>query len=166
VATAGEEFDIRPIAPCEARRIEAGIFNYGSDITLADTPFHVTGMERLVEVQDQDYLGKERLERLRTEGVDRKLVGMILEGDQLRAELSEVWPAFSDGRQVGRVTDAVWSPGLEQNIGYVWVPIELAEPGTRLEVVSENGVELEAVVHALPFVDPQKKVPAQSLKTA
>jgi glycine cleavage system aminomethyltransferase T len=60
----------------------------------------------------------------------------------------------------------VWSPGLEQNIGYVWVPIELAEPGTRLEVVSENGVELEAVVHALPFVDPQKKVPAQSLKTA
>jgi aminomethyltransferase len=166
VATAGEEFDIRPIAPCEARRIEAGIFNYGSDITLADTPFHVTGMERLVEVQDQDYLGKERLERLRTEGVDRKLVGMILEGDQLRAELSEVWPAFSDGRQVGRVTDAVWSPGLEQNIGYVWVPIELAEPGTRLEVVSENGVEFEAVVHALPFVDPQKKVPAQSLKTA
>ena len=166
VATAGEEFDIRPIAPCEARRIEAGIFNYGSDITLADTPFHVTGMERLVEVQDQDYLGKERLERLRTEGVDRKLVGMILEGDQLRAELSEVGPAFSDGRQVGRVTDAVWSPGLEQNIGYVWVPIELAEPGTRLEVVSENGVELEAVVHALPFVDPQKKVPAQSLKTA
>lgn len=166
VATAGEEFDIRPIAPCEARRIEAGIFNYGSDITLADTPFHVTGMERLVEIQDQDYLGKERLERLRTEGVDRKLVGMILEGDQLRAELSEVWPAFSDGRQVGRVTDAVWSPGLEQNIGYVWVPIELAEPGTRLEVVSENGVELEAVVHALPFVDPQKKVPAQSLKTA
>ena len=30
---AGEEFNIRPIAPCEARRIEAGIFNYGSDIT-------------------------------------------------------------------------------------------------------------------------------------
>jgi aminomethyltransferase len=166
VAAAGEEFEIRPIAPCEARRIEAGIFNYGSDITLDDTPFHVTGMERLVEVQDQDYLGKERLERLRSEGVDRKLVGMVLEGDQLRAELSEVWPAFSDGRQVGRVTDAVWSPGLEKNIGYVWVPIELAEPGTRLQVVTEGEVELEAVVSSLPFVDPQKKVPAQSLKTA
>jgi aminomethyltransferase len=91
---------------------------------------------------------------------------MVLEGDQLRAELSEVWPAFSDGRQVGRVTDAVWSPGLEKNIGYVWVPIELAEPGTRLQVVTEDEVELEAVVSSLPFVDPQKKVPAQSLKTA
>ena len=40
---AGEEFAIRPIAPNEARRVEAGIFNCGSDITLADTPFHVIG---------------------------------------------------------------------------------------------------------------------------
>ena len=39
VHAAGEEFEIRPIAPCEARRIEAGIFNYGSDITLADRAF-------------------------------------------------------------------------------------------------------------------------------
>ena len=52
-----------PIAPCEARRIEAGIFNYGSDITLGDTPFHVMGLERLVEEQPQDYIGKDALER-------------------------------------------------------------------------------------------------------
>jgi aminomethyltransferase len=164
VAAAGEEFDIRPIAPCEARRIEAGIFNYGSDMTLDDTPFHVSGMERLVEQQDQDYLGKAALERIRETGVDRKLVGMFLEGDQLRAELSEYWPAFSDGREVGRVTDAVWSPGLEKNIGYVWVPIDLSAPGTRLEVLTEDGVGLGAVVAGVPFVDPQKKAPAQALQ--
>ena len=164
VAEAGEEFGIIPIAPCEARRIEAGIYNYGSDMTLDDTPFHVTGLERLVEAQEQDYLGKEALEHLRETGVDRKLVGMVLDGDELRAELSQVWPVFYDGRQVGRVTDAVWSPGLEQNIGYMWVPIDLAGPGTRVEVVTEHGDELGAVAAALPFVDPQKRVPAQSLK--
>jgi aminomethyltransferase len=65
---------------------------------------------------------------------------------------------------VGRVTDAVWSPGLEQNIGYMWVPIALAGPGTRVSVVTEHGDELAAVVTSLPFVDPQKKVPAQSLR--
>jgi aminomethyltransferase len=166
VAAAGEEFDIRPIAPCEARRIEAGIFNYGSDMTLDDTPFHLSGLERLVEVQDQEYVGKDRLEALRVEGVDRKLVGIYLEGEQLRAELSEPWAAFSDGREVGRVTDAVWSPGLEKNIGYVWVPIELTAPGARLDIVAEDGSEAQAIVAALPFMDPQKKVPAQSLKTA
>src|SRR4029079_8266108 len=46
---AGKPHGIRPIAPCEARRIEAGIFNYGSDMTIADTPFHVMGLERLLE---------------------------------------------------------------------------------------------------------------------
>jgi aminomethyltransferase len=65
IAGAGDEFGIRPIAPCEARRIEGGIFNYGSDMTLTDTPFHVMGLERLVEDQPQDYLGKAALERLR-----------------------------------------------------------------------------------------------------
>ena len=55
VAAAGEEFGIRPAAPCEARRIEAGIFNYGSDMTIDDTPLHVMGLERLVEDQPQDY---------------------------------------------------------------------------------------------------------------
>ncbi|MGH3667582.1 MAG: glycine cleavage T C-terminal barrel domain-containing protein, partial [Acidimicrobiia bacterium] len=164
VAAAGEEFAIRPIAPCEARRIEAGIFNYGSDMTLDDTPLHVSGMERLVEPQDQDYLGKEALEHVRETGVDRKLVGMILEGDQLRAELSQPWPVLSGGVEVGRVTDAVWSPGMEQNIGYMWVPIELADPGTRVDVVTEDGEELTAIAASLPFVDPQKKVPAQTLE--
>lgn len=163
VAAAGEEFAIRPIAPCEARRIEAGIFNYGSDITLADTPLHVSGMERLVEPQGQDYLGKAALAGLAETGVDRKLVGIFLEADQLRAELSEVWPVFSEDRLVGRVTDAVWSPGLEKNIGYAWVPIELVNPGTRLVVLSENGEEITATTTTLPFVDPQKKVPAQKL---
>ena len=163
VAAAGEEFDIRPIAPCEPRRIEAGIFNYGSDITLADTPLHVTGMERLVEPQGQDYLGKEALVRLARSGVDRQLVGVYLEGGELRAELSQEWPVFAGDSEVGRVTDAVWSPGLERNIGYMWVPIEYAEPGTHLQVVTEDGDELAATASNLPFVDPQKRLPSQRL---
>ena len=43
IMAAGEEYAIRPISPNEARRVEAGIFNWGSDISLKDTPFHVTG---------------------------------------------------------------------------------------------------------------------------
>jgi glycine cleavage system aminomethyltransferase T len=163
VAEAGEEFGIRPIAPCEARRIEAGIFNYGSDIGLTDTPWHVMGLERLVEEQPQDYIGKAALEGLRTTGVDRKLVGIELQGDELRAELSEVWRAYHDGREVGRLTDAVWSPGLEKNIGYVWVPIELSQPGTRLDVETEDGVHIEGITAAIPFVDPRKERPAAAL---
>ena len=162
---AREEHDIRPIAPSEARRIEAGIFNWGSDMTLRDTPFHVMGLERLVEQQTQDYIGKDALERVRAEGVDRKLVGIEFdEGDPLPG-IASIWPAFHEGREVGRVTAAVWSPGLERNIGYVWVPIELAEPGQRLEVESEHEI-LTGSTAIIPFVDPAKERPAQPLTQA
>ena len=164
VAEAGEEFGIKPIGPSEARRIEAGIFNYGSDMTIDDTPFHVMGLERLVEDQPQEYVGKDALERLRREGVDRKLVGIELEGAELRAELSEYWPAHHGGKRIGHVTDAIWSPGLERNIGYVWVPIGLAEPGTELDIETEDGEHLVGRTAALPFVDPRKERPAGSLR--
>jgi aminomethyltransferase len=163
VFEAGEEFGIRAVAPVEARRIEAGIMNYGSDMTLDDTPLHVMGLERLVEDQPQDYVCKEALEALRASGVDRKLVGVEWAGDELRAELTWFWPVVRDGEQVGRVTDAVWSPGLERNIGYAWVPIDLAEPGNRLDVESEHG-PLSVTTAAIPFVDPRKEVPAQNLR--
>ena len=164
IARAGEEFEIRPIAPCEARRIEGGIFNWGSDIRLGDTPLHVMGLERLVEEQSQDYIGKAALAELRATGVDRKLVGIELESDELRAEMSEYWDVYVDGEKVGHMTDAVWSPGLKKNIGYVWVPIGLAEPGTVLDVEAENGDHLVGRTAAIPFVDPKKEKPAASLK--
>jgi len=163
VAGAGEEFGIKPIAPCEARRIEGGIFNYGSDMTLDDTPLHVMGLERLVEDQPQDYMGKAALEALKAKGVDRKLVGLDLPGDQLRAELSRTWDVVRDGTTVGRVTDAVWSPGLERNIGFVWVPIDMAEPGTKLEIHTEHGTTIEGTTASIPFVDPRKNAPAAAL---
>ena len=164
IMAAGEEFAIRPIAPNEARRVEAGIMNCGSDFTLADTPFHITGLERLVEEQPQDYIGKEALERLRREGVDRKLVGIELDAEPITG-ITVTWPAHHGGRQVGRVTDAVWSPGLERNIGYVWVPIELATAGTRLDIESEHG-DMTGVTAEIPFVDPRKERPAQPLARA
>ena len=164
VFEAGEEHNIRPIAPCEARRIEAGIFNYNSDMTINNNPFEVSGLERLVEEQPQDYTGKKALEEIRKKGVSKKLVGVEIVGDELRAELSEVWPVYSGGKQVGYMTDAVFSPRLEKNIGYVWVPIELATPGTRIDIENEQGEKLVGTTAALPFVDPRKEVPAAPLK--
>jgi glycine cleavage system aminomethyltransferase T len=163
IMSAGEEFDIRPIAPNEARRVEAGIFNYGSDMTLRDTPFHVMGLERLVEEQSQDYIGKAALERIRREGVDRKLVGIRFDSDEPILGITRPWLASREGREVGQVTDAVWSPGLAANIGYVWVPVELAAPGTAIDVDSEHG-QMTGRTAAIPFVDPNKQRPAQSLR--
>jgi aminomethyltransferase len=159
IMEAGREYDIRPIAPCEARRIEAGIFNYRSDMTLENNPFEVTGLERLVDLdKEADYIGKEALARIRAEGVTRKLVGVEIPGEALPVELSHPWPVLRNDEPVGRVTDAIWSPRLERNIGYAWVPIDLARAGVRIQIHAPAG-PVEAIVATIPFLDPAKKVP-------
>jgi glycine cleavage system aminomethyltransferase T len=64
-----------------------------------------------------------------------------------------------NGRQIGHVTAAVYSPRLQKNIGYVWVPIELAEPGTALTLETEFGDTRDARVEMIPFIDPSKEIP-------
>ena len=159
IMEAGRPYDIRPIAPSEARRIEAGIFNYGSDMTIENNPFEVTGLERLVEPQAADYIGKEALEAIRARGVDRKLVGIEADGDALPFELSRKCIAFHRGEPAGTVTDLIWSPRLARNIGYVWVPIGLSQPGTPLEIEAPDGGRWPARTAAIPFLDPRKEVP-------
>ncbi len=159
VLEAGVPFDIRPTGPSDIRRMEAGIFNWGPDMNLSDNPFEVTGMERLVEPQAADYIGKAALERIRVEGVRRKLVGVEIGPERMREEQEEFWPVRADGRDVGHVTNAVWSPRLERNIGYAWVPIELAEVGTEVDVAWPFGDPAVARVAELPFIDPKKDIP-------
>ncbi len=159
VFEAGKPHQIRPIPPCEPRRIEAGIFNYGSDMRLENNPFEVSGLERLVELDAQaDFIGKQALAEIKKRGVSRKLVGVTMTGDALPWELTEFWPVHKDGEAVGHVTDAIWSPRLERNIGYAWLPIGLAAPGNQVTVMSPNGAQ-EATVTAIPFIDPNKATP-------
>ena len=157
VMAAGEPHQIRAIAPSDQRRLEAGIFNYGNDMGVEDTPFHVTGLERLVEFS-ADFIGKDTLQRVADAGVDRKLVGVEIGGEPFRLWLEEFWPVRHDGEVVGRLTSASHSFRLGKNIGYAWVPIALAEVGTALELVSPDG-PVPATVAPLPFWDPNKDVP-------
>ncbi len=161
VAQAGRPLGIRAIAPSEARRIEAGIFNYGSDMHVDDTPFHISGLEKFVELdQSADFIGRDALARIGREGVDRKLVGIDIAGDAMTDEgaLNDTWPVLDRGEPIGRVTAGAWSPRLERNIGYAWVPFSHAAPGTEVRLQSPTG-ERPATVAALPFWDPNKGIP-------
>jgi glycine cleavage system aminomethyltransferase T len=157
VMEAGRPYEIRAIAPSEQRRIEAGIFNYGSDMTIENNPFEISGMERLVEFS-ADFIGRATLERIAVQGVRRKLVGVEFGGEPFRMWLEDFWPVVRDGTAVGRLTSAGRSFRLEKNIGYAWVPAELAGSGTELELGSPSG-PVPAVTAALPFLDPGKDIP-------
>jgi glycine cleavage system aminomethyltransferase T len=102
-------------------------------------------------------MGKAALGRIRQEGVSRVLVGVELGGERISFNDSK-WPVIADGSTIGRVTSALYSPRLEKNIGYAWVPVSHSEPGTRLTVSASMG-SVDAVVVRMPFVDPAKEIP-------
>ena len=158
IMDAGAPYAIRPTGPSDIRRIEAGILNWGADMTIENNVYEV-GLERLVdESKDNSYIGRDALIRIRKEGVRRKLAGIEIEGGRIEFNPTK-WPLAASGKIIGRVTSAAWSPRLAKNIGYAMVPIAQAKPGTTLQVNMPGAGERKATVVAMPFIDPKKEIP-------
>ena len=87
---------------------------------------------------------------------------MNIDGDPLGMWLEDFWPVVdSDRAHVGRLVSASYSPRLECNMGFAWVPIGGSAEGTQIEISSPGG-PMTATVTALPFLDPEKAIPARS----
>ena len=154
IMDAGQEYRIAPTGPSDIRRIEAGILNYGVDMTLANNPYEV-GLERLVDLdKPEPFIGRDALRRADDDGVKRKLVGVELSGARLDLNMTR-WRVRAGDAPVGYVSSAVYSPRLKKNIGYAMVPVEKATAGTQLTVKTPGG-ERAAVVVPMPFIDPKK----------
>jgi len=166
VLEAGRPHGLEVIGPCHIRRIEGGILAFGADMWYENNPFevgyHYTWMVDLD--QEADFMGKRALKRIKEEGVKQKLVGVDIEGEPLGTyidnEMIDFFPAWSEGRKVGRVTSACYSPRLEKNIGFAMLPVEHAELGTELEVEAPSG-RVRARVVPMPHWDPTKEIPKQ-----
>jgi len=157
VLEAGKPFGIVPTGPSDIRRIEAGILNYGIDMTLENNPYEV-GLGWLVDLdKGADFIGKEALRRIKAQGVRRKLVGVEIEGPKLDLNMTR-WPVRRGRETIGFITSAVYSPRLKKNIGYAYVPAEHATLGTRLVAEVPHGDAAITVVRK-PFVDPEKDIP-------
>ncbi|MFO7156002.1 MAG: glycine cleavage system aminomethyltransferase GcvT [Pseudomonadota bacterium] len=111
-------------------RLEAAFCLYGNELTREYTPFEA-GLDWVVKLDKNDFVGKEALLRQRAEGVNRKLVGFTLED---RGIPRGGYPVLHDGREVGVVTSGTMSPTLKKPIGLAYVPAELASVGSTFEV--------------------------------
>ena len=128
------------IAPSEARRIEAGIFNYGSDIRIEDTPLHERAREVRRVGPGADFLGRRRLEEIRDgDLLDRKLVGIEIGGEPMTDEgaLNDFWPLVEGDARVGRSRPAHGRPG-SRGTSATRVPIRWEAPGSAFEAESRE----------------------------
>lgn len=158
----GKPFGLIPAGPNHARRVEAGILNNQADMGLT-TNLYELGLEWQIEPKGR-FIGKEALERIRQEGIKRKLVGFEVTGDPARHEFEGPWTVYRDGERIGHASAFVHSPTLRKNIGLAIVKIEYATPGERIEVQRLPGEPKHpATVVALPFIDPKKDIPKRRL---
>ena len=117
VMAAGRDLGITPTGPSDIRRVEAGILNYGIDMTLDTNPYEVGLGWQVDHDQEGDFIGREALARIAAEGPRRLLAGVEISGAPLNLNMTR-WPVQQDGHQIGFVTSAVYSPRLNRNIGY------------------------------------------------
>lgn len=147
--TAGQPYGISPGSPNRIRRIEGGVLDYASDITPDENPLEL-GLDRLI-AWDTDFLGKAALEKVRDEGVRRRLVGLFLDGPALQKNNEHRWPVTSASTKVGFVTNAVHSPRLDRNIAFAMIDVPFDANDTVLTVETVEGVR-SAERTTLPFI--------------
>jgi aminomethyltransferase len=56
----------------------------------------------------------------------------------------------ADGSHVGKVTSGTMSPSLDKGIGLGYVPTDLSEPGTEIQIQIRNKA-VPATIVKLPF---------------
>ena len=153
----GIPFDLKPGHTSSIRRIEGGMLSYHADMDINTNPFEL-GLDRLVNLEGkEDFVGKTALKEIKEKGVSRKQVGLIIEGQPLSGPNTRFWEIKYDEKIVGKVTSAVYSPRLKQNIALAMISVDLTAIGTEVKINTYAGT-LGAMVVEKPFFDPKKLI--------
>ena len=165
IMAAGEPFGLKPGHTSSIRRIEGGMLSYHADADNKTNPYEL-GLDRLVNLDiEADFIGKAALRRIKEQGVSRKQVGLIIDGEPLQGPNTSYWEIKKGGVTIGKVTSAIYSPRLEKNIALAMVVSEHAVLGLEVKVFNKSGLineagTITAKIVERPFYDPNKKLAA------
>jgi len=131
----------------ETLRIEAGVGSFGKDMDETNV-ITEANLDDAVSFTKGCYIGQEIIARIKYRGhVAKKLTGLtfnhseqVVAGDLVKS---------MEGKDIGRVTSATFSPALGRTIALGYVRHEHLGPGTEV-LVGESGVK--GRVTELPFV--------------
>jgi len=157
IMEAGKEHGLQPGHTSSIRRIEGGMLSYHADADIYTNPFEL-GLDRLVNLDnDLNFIGKEALKKIKQSGVKRKQIGLELDCEPLRGPNTTFWSILKDGKKIGKVTSAVYSPRLKKNIALAMIEINQSNIGNKFKVKT-NDAEVNCIVVEKPFYDPKKQI--------
>ena len=148
VMEAGEEFDIEPIGlgARNTLRMEVKYCLYGNDIDQNTNPLEA-GLGWITKLDKGDFVGRQAIQQVKQEGIQRKLVGFELEG---KAIPRQGYKIFNEQQEIGFVTSGMFSPVLQKPIGLGYVIKENSKADTELNI-EIRGRSFPAKVVKTPF---------------
>jgi aminomethyltransferase len=150
VWAAGEEYGLQSVGlgARDTLRLEMGYMLYGNDIDDTTSPIEA-GLGWIAKfAEGKDFIDRPYMERLKAEGVSRKLVGFEMVDRGVPRHGYGIVDAA--GKAIGAVTSGTMSPSLRIGIGMGYVTPEFAGAGGEIFVVVREK-PLRAKVVKPPF---------------
>jgi len=146
----GKEMGVQPagLAARDTLRLEMGFCLYGNDIDESTSPLEA-GLGWITKfTEGNNFINRAELEKQKTEGVSRKLIGFeLLE----RGIPRQHYPILDcDGNTIGEVTSGTMSPMLKKGIGMGYVELAHAKKDSEIRIGVRNK-QLAARVLRPPF---------------
>jgi aminomethyltransferase len=155
VLSAGKEFGATGcgLGARNTLRLEAKLPLYGHEISDTINVWEA-GLDRFCKMEKPEFIGREELKEARGAGLKRTLVGLEMIERGIARDGYRVLD--SGGSQIGYVTSGSYAPFLKKNVALAYVPPELADIGTTLNV-EIRGQSVKAGVVPTPFYKKPKK---------
>ena len=151
----GKEFGIVPcgLGARNTLRLEGTLSLYGHEISDTINVWEA-GLDRFCKMEKPEFIGRTALEKAKSEGVKRTLVGLEIVERGIARDGYKVLDG--GGRDIGYVTSGSPAPFLKKNIALAYVPPEFSAIGTVLKV-EVRGQGVAAQVVPTPFYKRPKK---------
>ncbi len=153
----GKEFGLKPGHTSTIRRIEGAMLSYHADMDINTNPFEL-GLDKYIDINnDFNFIGKTALKKIIETGIDRKQVGLVINSDPLEGPNTRFWDIKIDGLNIGKITSAVYSPRLKQNIALGLIAVDHAKIGNEV-FIDQGSYTSSAIIIEKPFYDPKKAI--------
>ena len=123
------------VQPCglgcrDTLRFEVGLPLYGDELSEQISPV-MSGLSMFCKLDKPEFIGKEALLKQKTEGTERRIIGIELED---RAIPRHGYSVLAEGKEIGEVTTGYHSISTDKSVCMALIDSAYAKIGTSVEI--------------------------------
>ena len=146
----GKEFNVKAGCPNLIERIESALLSYGNDMDNNDNPYEC-GFDKFVNLDtDVIFLGKEKLKKIKSEGIKKKLMGIHIETKEISLS-SSLDIKDEKNNIIGQLRSACYSPHFKKVIGIAMMNKPFWNTSQSVKIEIKNNT-FNGKVCDLPFI--------------